>query len=363
MLLGVLALAGPGDWDVRGPHGAPTGRTVAVADILTHEQAPTWLTAHLVRSDPAAVAAAARESLAVLEAAELPTGLLAELGVTHADLLRTLRYVAEAEPERLRDPAFWRDEFTALRWRGDAAGARARRIGLNSGAVRVTRYLVYAQAGSATPTAVYDTPLYAVPDDERDLSEAEARDAHGLLRHQLTRRQVLDGAFADGGAHAGRAEPLVWLTRSGVHQALLQGTVAVQLPGGERLFTVHRCNDVPWDPSVRDPEAQDRYWYFRSVDTPRGWAPGGATGARVVPGVSLAADLGNLAYGGLVALQADGGLTVGVVSDTGGAFQPNLFQVDLYAGVYPSRAAFEEATRTVPRRAHAWFLVRPAGAE
>ena len=46
-----------------------------------------------------------------------------------------------------------------------------------------------------------------------------------------------------------------------------------------------------------------------------------------------------------------------VLADTGGAFQPNLFQLDYLAGSYPSYTDFQRATSDIPPRVGAAVLL------
>ena len=48
-----------------------------------------------------------------------------------------------------------------------------------------------------------------------------------------------------------------------------------------------------------------------------------------------------------------------VVADTGGAFEPNLFQLDWLVGVFPDRASFDRAAAAMPDRVRARLLVAP----
>ena len=60
----------------------------------------------------------------------------------------------------------------------------------------------------------------------------------------------------------------------------------------------------------------------------------------------MAGDIYNLGLGKLVALEdpKSGELRLVVLGDTGGAFQPNLFQLDDFAGAFPDAAALYQAT-------------------
>jgi membrane-bound lytic murein transglycosylase len=207
--------------------------------------------------------------------------------------------------------------------------------------IRLTKYLVYQVKGSVVKTDTYDTALYASPDDPAALAAYTRIDAYA-------------GVFETGGAAEGLVQPLVYLTREGVNQALMQGTVEVALPNGDtKLFNVHRNNGIPWDPSVKDANRQRRYWTFREVQ--------GVLGVEDIPladHVAVAGDIYNIGLGKLVALVDDRDtLRLAVLADTGGAFQPNLFQLDWFAGAYPDHAAFAKGTAHLPLRARAMVLV------
>ncbi|MEZ4322783.1 MAG: hypothetical protein R3F61_35270, partial [Myxococcota bacterium] len=253
---------------------------------------------------------------------------------TPADRLRTLDHLAKGGALELAG-------FRAWRWTPDAEGARAAKLALTD-RIRLTKYLIYESAGSPERTDTFDTALYAAPTGE------EAR--------QLTRQAVFAGAYEPGGAHAGEARPLVWMSRRDVNRAILQGSVQVRFADGtSRMLNVHVSNDVPYDRTIRDPNLQGRYWYFREVEGFRGY--GDTDKIRLEPGVTVAGDVFGLGLG-TVLLVSDG--TVGrvvVLADTGGAFQPNLYQLDWFAGVFPDHAAYEAGTAHLPTKAEAWVLV------
>jgi len=140
----------------------------------------------------------------------------------------------------------------------------------------------------------------------------------------------------------------------------MQGTIEVDVGGVRRLFNVHRHNGIAYRAGVKDPDDQDRFWYFRAVSGLRGWstAEGGIT---VEPQVTVAGDVYNLGLGRVFALSSPGPegpqLRLTVLADTGGAFQPNLFQLDWLAGTFPSHEAFKAAVAEVPPYVRADVLV------
>jgi hypothetical protein len=326
-----------------------------------------------VTTDPEALARVAADILRYLDAhpddraatAVAATGIDAE--TRRRTLERVVALVAAGSGASLRDPALLDQSFTAVRWSPDHDGAAARGVRLDGDEIRVTKYLVWEHEGRAAPEPGFDTALYGVPTEESGLTtaEADARIAAGddLVRARYTRKQVLDGVFLDGGLAAGAAPPLVWLPRASVHEALMQGTVRVVGAGGDgRFFNVHRHNHIAWSPeAARTPERQDRLWYFREVPGILGY--GSDDKVRIEPGVTVAGDVVGLGLGALVSLEwtdaAGPHARLVVVGDTGGAFEPNLFQLDWLVGVFADRASFDAAAKAVPDRVRARLIVAP----
>ena len=362
-----LSLLALGAWTVRGPDGAPSDRTIAPERLFGAAAGP-WAGATLLT--PSADLAAAAGSAADWLDSEGPAdprvghaGALGALGPTLDQVKATLRFVAEVSAadaasgaNRLQDPVFIQAHFDYYAWRASAWGA-------SDDHLRLTRYLVYQVQGAMVKDAVYTTALYTVPDDEVGLSESEAEaKKESLLRYKYSRPQVLAGVFEPGGAAAGRAWPLVYLTRADALQAQLQGTVEVRLSSGSsQLFNVHRPNGFAYEKGA-SLEKQPRYWYFRPVDGLYGY--GREARVKLVPGASVAGDVYNLGLGKLIALSwpSPKGTVVRLVvlGDTGGAFQPNLGQLDYLAGSFPSKDAFLAATRDMPDRVDAGILVLKA---
>lgn len=368
-LLAALSLALVA-WSVRGPEGAMSAQMVDGTRLFVPETGP-WTGA--ATATPAADLGAAAQSALDWLAAEKArdplaahAGLLGERGVSLERVERTLAFVARVAREdkgqakqRLEDPAFWAEHFEFYAWKAKAAGGADDRI-------RLTRYLVYQVRGSLTRGEHFDTALYSVPEDEAGLtlSQAEAK-KETLTRFKYDRPTVLSGIYEEGGAAQGRAFALVYLSRADALQAQLQGTIEVRLDDGStRLFNVDRPNGFPYEKGATL-EKQPRYWYFRPVDGVLGYGPEPSRKVKLVAGASLAGDVYNLGLGKLVALSwaGPGGRVVklAVLGDTGGAFQPNLGQLDLLAGFFPSKEAFLEATKGIPDRVDAGLLLLREG--
>jgi membrane-bound lytic murein transglycosylase len=220
--------------------------------------------------------------------------------------------------------------------------------------IRLTSYAVFEADGGPARTATLDTALWALPDDEGDGVPG--------YRTRFTRMDVYAGAFAAGGAAEGHAAPLVWLSRADANQALLQGSVVVRGPdGSRRTFNVHENNGIAWDPAIKDPNRQARFWYFREVE--------GLLGVEQIPLrplVTVAGDVYDLGLGKLVALSWEEAgaprMQLAILADTGGAFEPNLFQLDWLAGTFPTMAAYQAWAASAPGRVRASVLLRKEGA-
>ena len=356
-----LILATAFGWEERGMDGVGTGRTLAPA-ALFRPTAPAWRAAR-VSTVPLDLGMVARETASTIRRLRSEGDLMAqpamlgELGVSMDDVLQTLDLISRVSYEdrgmayqRLEDPAWIASQFWALRWYPDREAAAARGVDLYSDAIRLTKYVVYTVEGSPVKTDRFDTALYAVPRDESDGSPG--------VRARLTRMEVYAGAFEEGGQAEGLAQPLVWLTRDGSNQALLQGTIRVNLPNGSSsLYNVHQNNGVAWDPSQRNLSEQPRFWYFRRVE-----AILGVEQTPLRPRAAVAGDVYNLGLGKLIALEWPGEhgpeLHLVVLADTGGAFQPNLFQLDYLAGTFPSKEAYQRWAEQTPAQVPATVLVR-----
>ena len=346
-------------WDLRGPDDVPTGATVAAADVFTLAS-PAWAHPEVV-TDPAALAAVTADALAYLRAMAgtdpaAGAALFGELGVSQEARVRTLQVVhdtAVERPDLLADPGWLSAHFDVYRWTPPATDPRVARWGLGPAELRVTRYLTTQMTGSALEDSAHGQALYADPGSP--------------WRTRFTRDQVMSGAYRTGEA-AGAAKPLVWLPEDDVHDAIMQGSVQVRLGDGTvHTYGVDVPNGIAYVPSHRG-RAQARYWYFKELASgPKGWGPPGSPEIHLRAGVSVAGDVYNLGVGALILVDHPDGkggttLRLAVLADSGGAFQPNLCQLDWYGGAFPSHDALYAAWRTLPEHVGASVLVaRPYG--
>ena len=324
----------------------------------------------VIVTDPQALLACAQSTLNFIianekkEWAPLSSPIFSQFGITLDDVKRTLRFIIQTikqdstkKKQRILDPAFINKHFNVISWSGDKHDARAHKVKLGSGAIRLTYYLVFRMPGSYKKTKEHPYALYAVPEEEKSLSDVQIEQKKTtLIRFKYTKQDVINGIL-----HNKKVRPLIWLSREGIEEALLQGTISVTLPDGkQRLFNVDKCNDIPYDRSIKDKYAQKRYWYFKEVDSFYGFKGK----VESVPGISLAGDVYNLGLGKLIALKSINKetdkpeLRLGILSDTGGAFENNLYQLDCFTGLFNTRAEFDNHIKDLPMFAQAYILIK-----
>ncbi|MEI2583198.1 hypothetical protein [Scytonema sp. PRP1] len=283
----------------------------------------------------------------------LRTGLLGAQGVNVQDILKTLDFmisvlqedIANNRATRLQDPNFINTNFRVIKW--SAYNSQTP----NQKQLRITKYAVFTHPGSHKKTSTFNTPIYSLKDNTGN-----------KFYTKYTKQDVLSGIYEPGGKEFGKVEPLAYLTREGLEEALMEGTILINFTDGTKgLFNVDRNNEMPYLRGVKA-TAQKRYWYFREVDAIKGYGYKIDAKISIKPGVTFAGDVLNIGLGRVIVLEYTKGgrkqLQLGVLSDTGGAFLPNLHQLDFLAGVFQSRKDFDQHIRQLPEYATAYILVK-----
>ena len=290
-------------------------------------------------------------------------GIFSHLGITLSDVESTLRFLKDILDEdikrgtgcRLQDSQFLRKNLRVFRWFPCGGNHH------EGEKIRITKYAIFIIKGSNRKNSVYKYALYGLPEDEAGMSLEEAeKQKHHLYRFKYTKQQVLAGAYDNGGT-----VPLVWVTRQGLEEALMGGSICVELPGGQkRYFNVNRNNGIPYDPAIKNPRDQARYWYFGQVQQPHGYGMDIMSQVGIFPGAAFAGDIYNLGLGKLMGISYKNPgdnrqkMRLGILADTGGAFTPNLFQLDYYAGVFPSNHKFKRKVKTLPDFAKVYVMIK-----
>jgi hypothetical protein len=282
------------------------------------------------------------------------TGVLETQGITVKDVLNTLDFmiaVAEEDignnrPSRLKDPSFINTNFRVIKWNP----YNPKRPQQDK--VRMTKYAVFTHPASRKRTSTFNTALYSLKDDA--LTDK--------FYIKYTKQDVLSGIYEPGGKEFGRVEPLAYLTRTGLEEALMEGTVLINFTDGSQgFFNVDRNNDIPFLRGVA-PRAQKRYWYFRQVDAIKGYGYKIDAKISIEPGVTFAGDVLNIGLGKIAVLEHNQGgqknLRMGIIADTGGAFLPNLYQLDFLSGIFASQKEFKQYIKQLPEFVNAYILVK-----
>ena len=265
------------------------------------------------------------------------------------EIRATLQYICQITAEdkaagrksRLTDPAFVQQQFQFVRWLPDQAAAA--KLAKNKPLLQKlppdkilqTKYFVKIADGSPVKTTKQNQALYGLPYDEAKL-DLETADALGkkITRFQLGKQDIVAGALEKQPL---RAPALFWLSREDLEGALLQGTAVVPGADGYRYYNVHRTNGIPYD-RTKTPEQQQRYWYFKEVQSVLGYGKDADYKIPIKPEVTVAGDIPQLGLGKLILLATpESGVMhyrLTILADTGGAFANNLFQLDWLSGYY-----------------------------
>ncbi|HYW19855.1 MAG TPA: hypothetical protein VE956_11190 [Nodularia sp. (in: cyanobacteria)] len=281
-------------------------------------------------------------------------GILGTQGVTVEDIIKTLDFmttilkedIANNRTTRLENPEFINTNFRIIKWSAHHPKNQ------KQNQVRITKYAVFEHTGSRTKTTTYNIPIYSLTQDN----------IADKFYTKYTKQDVLSGIYEPGGKEHGRVKPLAYLTRDGLEEALMQGTILINLTDGtQAFFNVDRNNGISYVQGLK-PTAQKRYWYFRQVEAIKGYGHNIDAKISIKPGVTFAGDILNIGLGRVVVIEHTRNgrkqLQMGVVADTGGAFLPNLHQLDFLAGTFKNRQEFTQNIRQLPEYATAYFLVK-----
>ncbi len=282
------------------------------------------------------------------------TGVLATQGVTVADVLKTLDFmiavlkedIANNRATRLQDSKFINTNFRVIKWSAYNPKAKQQKQ------LRITKYAVFTHPGSRKKTSTFNIPIYSLKDNSNN----------DKFYTQYTKQDVLSGIYEPGGREFGKVTTLAYLTRNGLEEAIMEGTILINFTDGYKaFFNVDRNNGMAYIRGLKA-TAQKRYWYFREVDAIKGYGYKIDAKISIKPGVTFAGDVLNIGLGKVIVIEhTQGGrkhLRMGVVADTGGAFLPNLYQLDFLAGIFKNKKEFGQNISQLPDYATAYFLVK-----
>ncbi|MDZ8227945.1 hypothetical protein [Nostoc sp. ChiVER01] len=284
----------------------------------------------------------------------LRTGMLATQGVTIPDVLNTLNFmivvlkedIANNRATRLQDPKFINSNFRVIKWNAYNPKNKQQKQ------LRITKYAVFTHPGSRKKTSTFNTPIYSLKENSNN----------DKFYTRYTKQDVLSGIYEPGGKEFGKVTSLAYLTRNGLEEAIMEGTILINFTDGYKaFFNVDRNNAMPYIRGLKA-TAQKRYWYFREVDAIKGYGYKIDAKISIKPGVTFAGDVLNIGLGKVIVIEHSKGgrkhLQMGVLADTGGAFLPNLYQLDFLAGIFKNKKEFGQNISQLPDYATAYFLVK-----
>ncbi|WP_240532450.1 hypothetical protein [Moritella marina] len=293
----------------------------------------------------------------------ITAGITAQFGGDLDRVKRTLNFICQVEQEdkladtesRLMDADFIAEHFDVIRWMPDKTQAQGFAKdkpllkNIPDDKILLTKYYIKLAKGTAKQTPETPYALYAIPNDEKDLSLEQANADPSLTRHQLTKQDVITGILDKDKL----AQPMVWLSRYDLEDSLMQGTVKVDISNKNspvitsQFFNVHRNNGIGYKRNLKK-EQQGRYWYFKKTESVMGYGKDANYKIPVYPLVTVAGDLAHLGLGKLIMLTHNGESRLTVLADTGGAFENNQYQLDYLGGYFKNWDDYINTYRTFP---------------
>lgn len=250
---------------------------------------------------------------------------------------------------RIHDPIFLKHHFGFLTWKADWKQAEKNNVDMpHDGQIRLTSYGILAIKGNTKKTASYPCGLYQLVDRS--------------IQKKYTKQQILAGILEKEESRKKRI-PLAWVCRQDLEDALMHGTILVTFGDHTcKVLNVDRSNGIAYNPKQKNILSQKRYWFFREIKK----KPGINTIDRFKKrkNVIFAGDLYHLGIGKIIAIMhpspktARPELMLGILADTGGAFENNLYQLDLFGGVFENRFALKRYLQTMPCATQACILYK-----
>lgn len=314
-------------------------------------------------TDERALASVARDTLTYIDVcASKRPDIIDPCGmrsiISSEQVKKTLQFIVKAfeydqahGTHLLTDPHFISKHFAIIDWKADAARAHKHNLELpDSGAIRVTNYTIFSAKGNAYKTKEHPCALYSLKDE--------------AVQTKYTKQDIVAGVF-EKPKHKKCVTPLAWVSRNGLEDALMQGTVMVNLPGGKyKFFNVDKNNGIAYDKKLTDMKEQKRYWFFKEVSCCGGNDSATKEKLENRREVVFAGDIYNIGIGKVIAILYRNKITqqsevrLGILADTGGAFVNNLYQLDLFSGIFSGRDEWRKLTANLPSYAHAYILCK-----
>jgi len=258
---------------------------------------------------------------------------------------------------RILDSNFLNKYFRFIKWEPDILNASLNEQKMTKGKIKLTNYATFEVSGAYNKNKWHPYALYSIFSPYFRRRE----------RFKFTKQQIYNGVL-NNPKYKRKIKPLVWLSKQGVEEALMQGSVQVRMPNGKRrIFSVDTNNGYEYDKKLQKRIDQKRYWYFKEVTNnvkSSRIKNFGIAGIQDFGGTVFAGDINNIGLGKIIAIRYRNNINkkiemrLGVLVDTGGAFVNNLYQLDYYAGTFNSRWSFNKWRAGLPDNVEAYILVK-----
>ncbi|KMT66622.1 hypothetical protein XM47_02665 [Catenovulum maritimum] len=286
---------------------------------------------------------------------------------TPENIIKTLKHICQLQYSK-NQIADLKRVFKLQRWQPDLTQAHKiaattsnpnKRSMLNripTDKILLTKYYTKLVDARLTRQNEYQQAIYQLPYDEIALSFEQAEDiSNKLTRYKYSRQAVMQGILDKHNL----AKPLLWLTEKSLHDVMLQGTAVYKMDNKTLFFNVHRNNGISYDYALNK-DQQARYWYFKQVPSIMGYGKDPDHKIPIYPNVTVAGNIKDLGLGRLILLTentpAGQFQRLVILADEGGAFENNLFQLDLLVGSYKGWSDYHQANKHLPDFVKAEFL-------
>ena len=326
------------------------------------QTAPSFQGAVVV-TDPLCLMQTAKDVLCCLQSRQAlhdktldPIGLRSFIPLDQT--IATLRFVVDVIEQdiptqhfRILDPAFLEEHFGGVQWTADRQGAHAHAITLpDDGSIRLTSYGIWAVQGSQRKTKEHDCGIYQLLDES--------------IGKKYTKNQILSGVL-ERPVNRRKRRALAWVSRQDFEDALMQGTVVVKFPDTSyKILHVHQTNGIAYDRDQKNAFEQERYWFFKDVASGDQAQQQALDRFKQRKEVIFAGDLNHIGLGKLIAVSHINPVTqkhelrLGILADTGGAFDNNLYQLDLFGGFFENKQALKRYLAYLPTATQASILYK-----
>jgi hypothetical protein len=275
------------------------------------------------------------------------------------DTINFLAKTAKEKPKQLKTHWFYKHYFDFYRWYSDGTLCPAKIGKLPRGwkgspeHLRITKYRMCKIYGSRAKTKKYSFPLYPRPSDEAGKTRDYIRNnPQEFIRFAYKKEEIRGGILENKAV----LKPLAWVTPQGYEELAMQGSAVIDFQDGTmpQIFQVVVANGK---------ENEDKYWFVALYEKRK---PSKKYPIKVepVPGVSFAGNISDVGFGKVVVMVGKNPLTlekemkVGVLVDTGSAFQDNLCKLDLFTGYFEEHHLFDEHCKQYPHTAEVYILIK-----